>query len=151
MRKPVNLKRIRTAVEEGSMEPIREVVLERMRRDLRNLDEIVPEEGYPFQAGMVLLASEVVGPYVDRVAAFLGYSHGLEQVIADRLQEARIWEGDEVRCENWCDPQKGRMPLLLDVMVAEGRLVRRWSEDKNQYTYHVADSMESSQLVTTIG
>ena len=55
---------------------------------------------------MVLLASELVGPYVDRIVTFVGYPPALVQVIAARLQEARIWEGDEVRCESWLDPQK---------------------------------------------
>jgi hypothetical protein len=50
---------------------------------------------------MVLLTSELVGPYVDRIATFVGYPLGLVQVVAARLREARIWETDEVRCESW--------------------------------------------------
>jgi hypothetical protein len=56
---------------------------------------------------MVLLASELVGPYIDRIATFLGYPPGLVQVMAARLQEAKVWESDEVRCESWFDPKKG--------------------------------------------
>lgn len=130
------------------IEPIKEAALEGMRRDLWNVAEILPQDGYPFQAAMVLLASELVGPYVDRIATFLGYPRSLVQVIAARLQEARIWEGEEVRCEGWFDPKDSGIALLLDLMVSEGRLVRHWSEEKNQYTYHVPDIRASSQLAT---
>ena len=68
---------------------------------------------------MVLLALEMVGPYVDRIATFLNYPLGLVQVMAARLQESKIWEGDEVRYERWIDPQGGAAAFLGDLMVAE--------------------------------
>ena len=57
------------------------------------------------------------------------------QVVGTRLQEAKIWEGDEVSCESWFDPNKGATAFLLDLLVAEGKLVRRWSEEKKEYAY----------------
>lgn len=68
------------------------------------------------------------------------------QVIAVRLQDARIWEGNEVRCEDWFHPEKGAMAFMLDVMVAEGELIRRWSKEKGQYTYHKSDITSFSQF-----
>lgn len=56
------------------------------------MDETLAEDSYTFQAAMVLLASELVGPYSDRVATFVGYPPSLVQVIAVRLEEAKIWE-----------------------------------------------------------
>jgi hypothetical protein len=61
------------------------------------MNATLAEDSYPFQAGMVLLASELVGPYIDRIATFLGYVPSFVQVIAARLCEARIWEDDQVR------------------------------------------------------
>jgi hypothetical protein len=56
---------------------------------------------------MVLLASDMVGPYTDHVATLLGYPVGFVQVIAARLIEAGIWDNDEVSSEPWLDPLKG--------------------------------------------
>jgi hypothetical protein len=85
---------------------------------------------------MVLLASELVGPYSERIVTFVGYPRGLVQVIGARLQESKIWEGDEVHCEEWFDPQKGAVAFMLDLMVAEGKITRTWSREKKQYVYH---------------
>lgn len=63
-----------------------------------------------------------------------------------RLHEAKIWETDEVRCESWFDPQKGTVAFLLDLMVAEGKLIRAWSEAKRQYAYHEPEIWAVSHL-----
>jgi hypothetical protein len=125
---------------------IKQDALGGMRRDIWNLEETLAEDSYTFQAAMVLLASELVGPYSDRVATFVGRPPSLVQVIAARLQEAKIWENDEVRCERWFDPKQGGSAFLLDVMVAEGEFIRRWSEEKKQYTYHKSDIRTVSQF-----
>jgi hypothetical protein len=132
---------------ERGIEPIKQAALQGMRRDVWNTDETLAEDSYTFQATMVLLASELVGPYVDRIAMFVGYAPGLVQVIAARLQEAKIWEGDEVRCESWFDPKNGAMAFMLDVLVAEGKVMRTWSEEKKQYAYHEPEIRPVSQLV----
>jgi hypothetical protein len=124
---------------ERGIEPIKQAALRGMRRDVWNIDENLAENNYTFQAAMVLFASELVGPYVDRIATFVGYPRGLVQVIGARLQEARIWETDEVRCEEWFDPKKGTIAFMLDLGVAEGTLTRSWSEERNQYAYRVTD------------
>jgi hypothetical protein len=68
------------------------------------------------------------------------------QVIAARLLEAKVWEGDKVRCEHWSHPKKGGTNFLLDWMVAEGKLTRRWSEEKKQYAYLPTDTKILSQF-----
>lgn len=131
---------------ERGMEPIKEAALQGIRRDISNMDGPLAEDSYTFQAATVLLASELVGPYVDRIATFVGYPPGLVQVMAARLYEAGIWEGDEVRCETWFEPQVGGMALLLAVMVAEGKLIGRWSEEEKQFAYRAPDVRAVSQL-----
>lgn len=74
------------------------------------------------------------------------FSVGLVQVVAARLQEAKTWERDEVSCERWFDPKKGTLAFLLDLMVAEGKLIRAWSDDKKQYAYHEPDIWAVSHL-----
>jgi hypothetical protein len=121
---------------ERGVEPIKQAALSGMRRDVWKTDKTLEEDSYTFQAAMVLLASELVGPFVDRISTFLNYPLRLVQVVGGRLQEAKIWEGNEVRCESWFDPKKGGAALLLDLLVAEGKLVRWWSEEKKDYVYY---------------
>ena len=44
-------------------------------------------------------------------------------------------------------PAAAPIAFMLDLMVAEGQLVRRWSEEKEQYSYHASDKMADSHLV----
>jgi len=131
---------------EKGMKPIRPAALQSMKEDVWKMDATLAENSYPFQAAMVLLASELVGPYIDRIATFLGYIPSLVEVIAARLCEARIWEDDQVLSEPWFDPQKGKVAFLLDVLVAQGLLFRWWSEEKNQFAYREGDNRAVSQL-----
>jgi hypothetical protein len=101
---------------------------------------------YSQLAAMVLLASELVGPYVDRIATFVGYPPCLVQVIAARLYEAKIWESAEVRCESWFDPQMGDVAFALDLMVAEGKLIRTWSDENKEYEFSEPDVSTVSHL-----
>jgi hypothetical protein len=131
---------------ERGIEPIRAAALQSMKEDLRSMGATLAEDSYAFQAAMVLLASEFVGPYSDRIATLLGYSPGLVQVIAARLHEAQIWESDEVRCEPWFDPEKGAISFVLDLMVAEGKFVRCWSEEKKDFAYRMVEVQPCSRL-----
>jgi len=134
------------AVWERGMESIKRAALLGMRRDVLKMDETLAEDSYTFQAAMVLLASELVGPYVSRIMTFVGYPLGLVQPIAVRLQDAIIWEGNEVRCEDWFDPERGATAFMLDVMVAEGELIRNWSEEQGEYVYQVSDIRSISRF-----
>jgi hypothetical protein len=131
---------------ERGIEPIKQATLQGVRRDVWNMYGTLAEDSYTCQAAMVLLASELVGPCADRIATFLEYPLDLVRVIGARLHEAKIWEDDEVHYESWSDPQKGAVAFLLDLMVAEGELIRKWSGEKKQYAYHRADIREVSHL-----
>jgi hypothetical protein len=119
------------------IEPIKEAALQAMKSTVWNLDASLVEDSYTFKAAIVLLVSEMVGPYTDRVATFLGYPVGFVQVIAARLIESGIWDKDEVSSEPWLDPKKGMVSFMLDLMVAEGKLTGRWSEEKGQRNYYL--------------
>lgn len=131
---------------EQGIETLREPALEGMRRDMLRLDDF-PEDSSTFQAGIILLASELVGPYADRVSDFLQYPMSLVEVIGTRLQQAQIWVGDEIRCEHWFHPKKGNAAFFLDLLVAEGKLVRIWSEERNDYVYRRDVAQGTTHLV----
>jgi hypothetical protein len=134
-----------TAWKQG-IEPIKDPALRSLRTDVRNTTEILDESSYGFQAAMVLFASELVGPYGGCIASFLGYPRCLVQVMGARLQEARIWEGDDVNCEEWFDPQKGAIAFMLDLKVAEGTMIRTWSQERKRYVYRESDVRAVSRL-----
>jgi len=81
-----------------------------------------------------------------RIATFLGCPRAMVQAVAARLYEARIWEEDEVRSEKWFDPETGGVAFVADLMVAEGSLIRRWSEERQQFAYRPTDIRPVSQL-----
>jgi hypothetical protein len=131
---------------EHGIEPIKQAALQSLKRDVWAMDGELAEDSFTFWAAMVLLASYMVGPYTDRVATFLGYPVGFVQVIAVRLIEAGIWDKDEVSSEPWLDPKKGMVSFMLDLMVAEGKLTGRWSEEKGQRNYYLPEFVAISHL-----
>ena len=131
---------------EKGIEPIKQAALQSMKEDVWKMDPALAEDSSTFQAAMILLASELVGPWSDRIAAFLGYPTALVEVAAARLYEARIWENAEVRCEKWFDPEKGGLAFMLDLMIAEGTMIRRWSEEDQQFAYRAIDMLAMSRL-----
>jgi len=123
--------------------PLRQAALESMRRDVRKLDDTLPEDSVEFTASMVLLASEFVGPYVDRISTFTGYLGDFVQVIGARLQEAEIWKKDKVRCEDWFDPDQGMIAFARDLLIAEGKVTCKWSAEEKQYVYFIVEALPS--------
>jgi len=82
-----------------------------------------------------------------RIATFLGYPRAMVQAVAARLYQARISEEDEVRSEKWFDPETGGVvAFVADLMVAEGSLIRRWSEETQQFAFRATDIRPVSQL-----
>ena len=72
------------------MEPIKQAALQSMKEDVWKMHPALAEDSSTFQAAMILLASELVGPWSDRISTFLGYPPALVEVVAARLYEARI-------------------------------------------------------------
>ena len=68
------------------------------------------------------------------------------QAVAARLYQARIWEENEVRSDKWFDPETGGVAFVADLMVAEGSLIRPWSEETQQFAFRATDIRPVSQL-----
>src|SRR5215472_13068309 len=74
----------------------------------------------------------------------------LWKVSEPRLRKKReggswLWP-ESAHCEQWFDPETGGVALIADLMVAEGSLIRRWSEEKQQFAYSATDIRPVSQL-----
>lgn len=131
---------------ERALAPLKHAAIESMKSDIEQVYPGSSEGTSEFQAAMVLLASEMIGPYPGRIATFLGYPKQLLDVIGARLYEAGVWEEHEVRCERWFDPGRGHIAMVMDVMVALGRLTRRWSERDKQFRYYLAEGNDVSKF-----
>jgi hypothetical protein len=46
----------------------------------------------------------------------------------------------------WFDPKRADWDFILELVVANGQLIRKWSEEKQQYAYRKADISEASQF-----
>ena len=128
---------------ERGIEPIRESALQSMKSDVLGVYEGLPEENYDFKAAMVLLASEMVGPSVDRIVTFLQYPRSLVQELATQFHRVKIWKGDKVQCGRWFDPHKGGIACTMDVLVARGKFIREWWAEKKRHVYRKADIREA--------
>ena len=99
-----------------------------MKEDVWKMDATRAEDSHTFQAAMVLLASELIGPHVDRIVSFRG-------ILLDWCRRSRFGSMSEdlgerrVHSESWFDPEKGGIAFQLNVLVAHGELIRKWSEE----------------------
>ena len=66
--------------------------------------------------------------------------------MAARLIESRIWDKDEVSSDPWLDPKKGMLSFMLDLVVAEGKLIASWSEEKGQRNFYLPEFVAVSQF-----
>lgn len=77
----------------------------------------------------VLLASLFVGMNGDKVASFLKLNRDFVRVRAKRLREQGIWRKQGLAID-WFHEKCGHMSLVIDALVAEGK-IERASWDQN--------------------
>jgi len=92
-----------------------------------------------FEGCAILLASELVGPYVDRVAALTGLERSAVERVSLRLRTAEIWGANTVHWQRWYEKPDGRWNFLFDYSVAVGRITRTWSDEVGDYYYKRVD------------
>ena len=86
---------------------------------------------------LVLLSAPVCGPETTRLAAFTGLPCSFIAPIRRRMIQAELWTNTEVRCDEWYMASGVLCPrcFWLDVLVAEGLVMRTWDEEEGQYCY----------------
>jgi len=106
----------------------------------RKFIEDTAEEFYPrpkgdedhgeYRTAVVLIAAMGVGPNVSRLTDLTGYPQEFIAAISFNMREAGLWAEDGVCYEHWFEGDLIRdVALWLDVMVAQGRLVRQRHDD----------------------
>ncbi len=78
-----------------------------------------------FRAALVMLSPAATGSTnLEEVSRFCGVPPREVNGYASRLFANGIWRDDGTMCGEWGDPDKGWLAIVLDAMVATGRLVR---------------------------
>lgn len=120
---------------ESGIAPLKENALEIIRRGVISFGSDLNEDSGFVRSATVLLASEMIGPYPDRLSWFTGYPVASIQIIGARLLEAKLWNGQHVDCKPWFEPHKGFYRLILDLSIAAGELSRVWSDERKDWLY----------------
>jgi hypothetical protein len=93
------------------------------------------EELYP--AAVVVFAALIIGTDEHRIAAETGLQAELVSEMAERLRRNGLWCGDKVVYRDWNHPDELRaeINLTLDLMVANGDIVRTGRVRDGQFEY----------------
>jgi hypothetical protein len=119
--------------------------LELIKKEFRRLDPNVQENERGFEICIVLIAAAfVIGPNIERLVSFTGYSQTLVADISRRMHDAGIWTSDEIDTDHWFNADdKWSIGLWIHCLVAEGLLVTRRQAD-GKWEYRVLGGNESS-------
>lgn len=89
-----------------------------IKREVSRLDYDQQEEELTLRAATVLMASLLVGANPQVLADFTHFELSFIKSIAERLQSAGVWRGDEVIVEPWFEDYA--LPFWLLVYDAAG-------------------------------
>ena len=83
-----------------------------------------------------LLVSSFKGPSEEQIARVTGYSAQFVSQIGARLKESGLWTSDGTDYQEW-DPttKMGLITFVMDLAVAEGRLLRTGAKRNGKYIY----------------
>jgi hypothetical protein len=111
-------------------------MVEELDPELRN-----QEDDLGYRVAVVLLSAVQLGPDVAKLSRSTGYEMALITDIWLRMQRAELWNEMDVCCDHWfLNNMMSSTQFWLDVLVAEGLAQRRWSDEKGDYTYRVAEN-----------
>jgi hypothetical protein len=100
-----------------------EVVLEEVKLEVEELDPEIDPESPEFRTAVVLMAAAfMVGPHVDLLVQFTGYSMTVVADIAHRMRTNGLWSDDSVRSDHWFKDDKLRLAFWMDCCVADGQV-----------------------------
>jgi hypothetical protein len=102
---------------------ISEFFLEHIKLGIRELDPNLDPESPEFRTAVVLMAAAfVVGPRVDFLVQFTGYSMTFVAKIARRMRAYELWSDDEACTEGWFEGDRITVMFWTHCLVADGLL-----------------------------
>ena len=90
-----------------------------------------------YRTAVVLFSALVHGPDTEVLAQFTKFPREFVETIRQRIIQAELWTETDVLCDHWFSNGNVIHPtaILLDLLIAQGEVVRRWAEDEGQYQY----------------
>lgn len=104
--------------------------LEEIKSIVSELDPDLDPGGPEFRTAVIVMAAAVVvGPQVDRLVQFTGYSVMFVADIAQRMRAHGLWSDHEVCADYRLDDDRGKGEFFLHCLVAEGVMQVNRTED----------------------
>jgi len=84
------------------------------------------EEQDDYRCAVLLLAALQIGTSIEQLTHFTKYPRQFVSRVYERMQEAELWVGDQVRCDHWKREDKVSFDVdfWMDVLVAYGSWAR---------------------------
>jgi hypothetical protein len=126
-----------------------EFLLAELRATILELDPSTDPTSSRFRTAVILLAAGLfVGPRVDLLVEFTGYSVPFVDGVAGRMRVCGLWSDVEVSTEEWLDCSTGvkAIPFFTQCLVARG-LVNAARNEDGEMVYSVEPRTKRGQLV----
>lgn len=94
------------------------ITLERIEKEMRYMDPKLSETDPTFEAGVILMASWVVGPNIKRISDFTLYTREVVAEYSKNFREGGLWRGGKILHS---EPYDG-VQFWLDVSVGLGHV-----------------------------
>jgi hypothetical protein len=95
------------------------------------------EEDESYKTALLLLSALACAPETTRLAEFTQLPREFVAPIRQRMIRAQLWAESAACCDHWyvADGVFCTSFFWLDVLVAQGLVVRQWDEEVGEYRY----------------
>jgi hypothetical protein len=127
------------------------VNLELINEALTELDPTLEhnDEDESYRTALVLVSALAHGPFTKVLADFTHLPREFVEAIRQRMIQAELWTEIDVHCDHeidvHCDHWFGEgdvsssIAFWLDLLIGQGRLLRRWNEEQGRSVYCLAE------------
>jgi hypothetical protein len=131
-----------------------EITINIIKRDVGQILQGSHPNSAEFKAGVILLSSAVVGPDLEAISGFTGYStkRGIIQRVLGFIHEGHLLTPDGKLNVEWDteDPQTNTVTMLCDIMVATGQFSRK-PDAQGEYAYSLTDAGKATMPMDVSG
>jgi hypothetical protein len=114
-------------------------LLQEIKAAIQDLDPQLDRKSREFRLPVILMAAAfVVGPDIDRLASFTGYSRTFVAAVSHRMQACGRWANGNVCTDDWFDGDRVTAALWLDCLVADGTVEMGQTDDGEKWCRRVA-------------
>jgi hypothetical protein len=122
---------------------VKRIDLQLIKEALTELDPTLKDSAGDdaYRTALVLFSALVYGPETTILAEFTDLPNEFVEAIRLRMIQAELWTEIEVLCDHWFGEGNTIFPtsFWLDLLIAQGKVVRRWKDEQGQYRYCLAE------------